>query len=167
MKKFITLLLLLILPLGGLAGNNVPKAKLSAFISEYRHCPGVELVKMGAFPTMIIKNLIRANIEDDPEDRAAMEAISGVRKIMIFEFEDASAAVRNRMVRNLDEILGGSELLMEVKDDDDRMLMYGVVDEKSGKVRDFVLYAPDECALICLFGSISMNAIAKLASYND
>ena len=44
------------------------------------------------------------------------------------------------------------------------MKIYGVFDEQSGTVQDFVLYAPSDCALICLFGSISMDAIAQLVS---
>ncbi len=46
------------------------------------------------------------------------------------------------------------------------MRIYGVVDESADSVKDFVLYTPSDCALICIFGSISMDAVAKIAS-ND
>ena len=51
---------------------------------------------------------------------------------------------------------------MEAKDDDASMRIFGVVDEKTGTVRDFVLHSPDGGTLICIFGSISMDAVSKV-----
>ena len=48
----------------------------------------------------------------------------------------------------------------------EKMRIYGVMDEKTNEVKDFVLYAPSDCSLICLFGTLSMDAMAKIAS-ND
>jgi len=167
MKKILTSLLILILPIVGLAGKNFTQTRLSSFVSEFKYEPGVEFVKLGIVPTMIIKGIIRANVDDDPEDQMMLKAINGVRKLSVFEFEDAPAEVRNRIVRRLDRILASSELLMEVKDDDDQMKMYGIVDNASGAIQDFVMYSPSDCALICIFGTISMDAVANLAAYND
>jgi hypothetical protein len=55
------------------------------------------------------------------------------------------------------------EMLLEAKDGDDNMKIYGVVDEDGGKVSDFILHTPSDCAVICILGSISTEAIAKLA----
>ena len=43
------------------------------------------------------------------------------------------------------------------------MKIYGMVDEKGEKVRDFILHTPSECAVICILGEISTEALAKLA----
>ena len=59
-----------------------------------------------------------------------------------------------------------SELLMEAKEDGTHMRMFGVVDDAAGTVRDFVIYVPDSGTLICLFGSMSLEAL-KAAMAND
>ena len=56
---------------------------------------------------------------------------------------------------------------MEVKDESDTMQMYGIIDEDGESVRDFVLYTPADCALICIFGKVSMDAVAKIIKDND
>ena len=60
-------------------------------------------------------------------------------------------------------MLEGSQMLMEAKDGDDKMRIYGIVDEDGEKVSDFILHTPSECAVICILGSISTEAIAKIA----
>ena len=80
----------------------------------------------------------------------------------VLDYEDCSTAVRERISARLDRALVGSELLMEAKGDDSAMQIFGVVDDKTGTVRDFVLHAPDDCTLICIFGSISMDAVSKV-----
>jgi hypothetical protein len=55
-------------------------------------------------------------------------------------------------------------MLMEVKDGSDIMRMYGVVDDRGDKVKDFVLFSPEDCTLICLFGSISLDSVMAVAS---
>jgi hypothetical protein len=47
------------------------------------------------------------------------------------------------------------------------MQIFGLYDERTDAVRDFVLYTPSECALICIFGSVSMNTIARMMENND
>lgn len=167
MKKTITILIVLLLPLMGWAGKNVKKGQLASFISEYRHVEGVECVRLGSFATAAIKSAIRISASNDPDSRQAMKAISGVKRLTVFDYEDCSQAAKERINWKLHRILRGSELLMEVKDGSDSMRMYGVLEEDGQTVRDFVLYTPDSCALICIFGKISMDALAQIAEDND
>jgi hypothetical protein len=60
-------------------------------------------------------------------------------------------------------MLEGSEMLIEAKDGDDKMKIYGIVDGNGEKVSDFILHTPSECAVICILGSISAEAITKIA----
>ena len=55
-------------------------------------------------------------------------------------------------------------MLMEVKDGSDIMRMYGVVDDRGDRVRNFVLFSPEDCTLICLFGTISLDSVLNMAS---
>jgi len=169
MKKFVLSILLLALPLlfpARNAGASVPKEKLLGIISEYKVYEGVEVVRVGRVGTSAIKSMIRlaALTEDDPDIRDAMRIIAGIKRVVIMEFEDCDDWVRERICFKLDKALSGSDLLMEVKDGDSGMSMYGVVSDDSSVVKDFVLYSPADCTLICMFGSLSMDAVTRLAS---
>ena len=167
MKKTITILCILLLSLPGWAGKNIRKGQLASFISEYRHADGVECVRLGTIATSALKTTIRLSAKDDPDGRQVLKAIGGVRNLMVFEYEDCDSQLKDRINDRLSRILAGSELLMEVKDGSDGMQMYGLIDEKGECIRDFVLYTPGSCALICIFGRISMDAVAKIIEEND
>lgn len=170
MKRIVILLLFLILPLGGLVGKNIPKAKLSSFLYECRYEPGVELVRLGSLPTMFVKAMVRKGLKeemDDPEAQAVLRVIGGIKKISVLDYEDAPAETKELITQRLDYIFRDVDLLMETKGDGESMSMYGVCSDDGDKVRDFVLYSPSDCALICLFGTISMKDLNVMAANND
>ena len=167
MKKTIAILIILLLPMMGWAGKNVRKGQLASFISEYRHVEGVECVRLGTLATSAIKTAIRLSAKDDPDSRQALQVIGGVRRLMVFDYEDCSAGVKDKINWRISRILRNSELLMEVKDGNDNMQMYGVIEDDGESVKDFVLYTPDSCALICIFGKFSMDTLSKLSETND
>lgn len=167
MKRIITILCILLLPLCGCSGKTVKKGQLASFISEYRQVEGVECVRLGTFATAAIKSAIRISASNDPDSRQALKIIGGVKRLTVFDYEDCSQAVKDKINWKLHRILRGSELLMEVKDGEDSMQMYGVIEDDGQTVRDFVLYTPESCALICIFGKVSMDAVAQIAKDND
>lgn len=167
----IILFFLLLLPLAAPArkpagGKAVPKAKITAAISEFRRYEGVEVVRLGRVGTAAVKTLMRAAAQDDPDAREALQLMRGVRNLAVLDYEGCAPAVREKIVRRLDQALDGSELLMEAKDGGSAMRMFGILDERADRVRDFVIHAPGDCSLICIFGSIPLDAVAKMAS-ND
>lgn len=167
MRKTIAILCILLLPLSGWAGKPVKKGQLASLVSEYRGVEGVELVRLGTLATSAIKTTVRLSAKDDPDARQALDLLSGIRRLTIFEFEDCEASVKEKINNKLGRILKGSDLLMEVKDGSDAMQMYGILDEKGDSVSDFVLYTPGECALICIFGKVSMKAVEKIMKEYD
>ena len=161
----ILLFLCLLLPLAatGLpAKKTVSKAKITAAISDFRRYEGVEVVQLGRVGTAAIKGLMHAAAREDPDAREALRLLRGVRNLSVLDYGDCTPDVRERIVKRLDKALDGSELLMEAKDGGTAMQLFGIVDEKSDQVRDFVIHAPSECALICVFGSIPMEAVGKM-----
>lgn len=168
MKKLIIILLFL-LPLATSArpaGRNIPKAELSAIISEFRHYDGVEVVRIGRIGTAAIKALIRTTARQDPEAREALDLVRGVRKLTVLQYEDCDPEVREQLSRRLRRALEGSDLLMEARDSGSSMRIYGVVDDVTGDVSDFVLHAPHDCALIFIAGKVSADTLGKMLS-ND
>ncbi|MCR4824508.1 MAG: hypothetical protein K5849_04025 [Bacteroidales bacterium] len=167
-RKSLLLLLLALLPLAASAGNSgsrtVPKTQINAMISEFRRYDGVETVRLGRLGTAAVKGVLRMAAQNEPDAREALALTRGVKHLAVLEYDDCRPEVRERITRRLSEALDGSELLMEARDGSSSMRMFGIVDEQTGEVRDFVLHAPQDCALICIFGSIPMDTVGKLLS---
>ena len=168
-QLFIIIVLALTLPLAGNAnaqGKAVPSTQISMLINQYRSCEGFEAVKVGRLATGIIKSMINSGMVDggDPEIRELRKMVKGIRKMAVVDYSDCDPQVRQGFSQKMGRLLDGSDLLMEVKDGSDMMQMYGVVDDKGGKVRNFVLFSPEDCTLICLFGTISLDSVLSLAS---
>ena len=166
---FIIIVLALTLPLAGNAnaqGKSVPSSQISLLISEYKVYDGFEAVKVGRLATGFIKSMISAGAMEagDPEVKDLKKLVKGIKKMAVVDYSDCEPQVRQGFSQKMGKLLSGSDMLMEVKDGSDIMRMYGVVDDKGGKVKNFVLFCPEDCTLICLFGSISLDSVMSFAS---
>ena len=169
MKKLL-LFLLLLGPIEATAASpegRIPKTQISTFISEYSHCEGVDVVRLGRLATGAVKGVVRVASIKDRDAREALSLMKGVKSLYVFDYASCSPALRDRIGRRLDRIFRNTELLMEVNDEEDKMQILGLYDEKTDAVRDFVLYTPSECTLICIFGSISMNTVSRMTDLMD
>ncbi len=145
--------------------NTEQKSGLFAIISEYKGKDGFEIVQIGSFGTSALKTMIRASAaSDDSEDtRMMLKAMKGIKKMAIVEYKGCDEAVRAEFNARIEKALDRSELLIDVSDGNEAMRIYGIVDEQKNAINDFVMYAPDDCALICLFGSIPMDVFENAA----
>lgn len=168
MKKLITVLMLLVVCAtgfaGGRTGKGVPKEKLLGLITEYRHNDGFDVVNIGSLGTSLARSVakIAAKAEGEDELFEVLKLANGIKRICVVDYEDCATNVKNSFNAKLETALGQSELLMEVKDSEDNVRMYGVVNEDASKINDFVIYVPNDCAVICLFGTIPMEAVGKI-----
>jgi len=165
LKKFL-LFFLLLLPLTATAARphrNVSRSDVSSIISEFRHCDGVEVISLGRMGTALVRGIIRHTDDGDEDARELNRALRGIKGVAIMNYEEASGDVRDRLERRLNRALNGRELLMEAKDDGDLVQIFGLLDDATGTVRDFVMHVPGDGALICLFGSIPMEAVSKIS----
>ena len=156
MKRLLIILSIVLIPLSGTAGKSVPRNRLLTALSEFRSTEGVELVQLGTLATSALRAVASLSSAGDEDARQALALMKGVRRVTVFDYEDCDAAVKEKIGRRLNRILVDSELLFEAKDG-----------EKGENVRDFVLYTPGDCALICIFGKISMAAVEKIIRDND
>lgn len=169
MKKLLVLLLLVTLPLAAFAGRpakRVSNTVLSALISECRQYEGAEVVNLGWLGTSLVKGAIRISADYDPDTRAALRLLDGVKRFGVLNFSDCSQAARERISDRIARVLDRSEVLLEVKEDDMHMCIYGMLDDASGTVRDVVMYDAESCTFIFVKGAISMDAIGTLMT-ND
>ena len=161
MKK-IALLFALLLSLAAAAcpaGKTVPKRELAAIVSEFSACDGVEVVRLGRLGTAAVRGVVRAAASSDPETRPVLDLIRGIRRVAVMDYEDCAPQLRERIARRLDRALDGSELLMEARDGNESFRVFGLVDEETGVLRDFVLHAPADGALVYLTGTLSPDAL--------
>lgn len=166
MKKLLILLFLL-LPLAAGAkttGKTIRKADLTSIISEFRRYDGVEVVNLGRLGTAAVKAVARTAARKDPEMREALDLVRGVRKLTVLEYGDSASDVKERLNNRLRAALQGSDLLMEAKDGNSAMRIYGVVDDATGDVSNFVLHAPNDGALIFVSGTLSADMLGKIMS---
>ena len=168
MKRIIILLAILmpIVSQAASATDKLTKARITACISDYSNCQGVEIVRLGRFATGAIKGAARVAALRDRDVRKALKMMKGIKSISIFDYESCNEASRMAITERLDGILSESEVLMEAKDGDDRMRIYGIIDESGNSINDFILYAPNDCALICIFGSIQTDKLVHIVD-ND
>lgn len=150
----------------GTPGKTVSKTLIATTLMECRHYPGVELVKLGRIKTAALKGVIRIAAAGDSDAREALRLMKGIHGVTVMDYEGCSGDDKARISRKLERALAGSETLMEASDGGEKMRIYGIVDDQGDEVRDFVLYTPSDCALICIFGSLSMETVAKIASHD-
>jgi hypothetical protein len=166
MKKYL-LILLLLLPLTASAARpqkKVSQREVASIVSEFRHCDGVEVMRLGWLGTALVKG-VAVHVDDNDDDlREIRQALRGIRGVTVMEYGDAAPDVRERLSRRLSSILGKREILMEVKDDGEKVQIFGVLDDATGLVRDIVFHSPSDCALICMFGSLPLDVIGKIAA---
>lgn len=165
--KRLLLLICILLPFQAYAltpEKKVSKTAVSTVISECRSYDGVEIVRLGRVATSAIKSVIRVAAIGDSDAREALRLMRGIHQVSVLDYEDCSDRDKRHITRKLERALSGSEVLMEASDGDDDMKIYGLFDDDNGTVRDFVLYSPTDCSLICIFGSISLDAVGKIAS---
>ena len=143
-------------------GNRASKNRIGSFIADCRRYEGAEVVHLGTFATKIGKGVLKIASIDDPEAREMLKMIRDVKSLYVLNYEDCSNSVKVKVNNRLEKMLEGSDMLMESKDGDDKIKIYGIVDENGEKISDFILHTPSECAVICILGSISTEAIAKI-----
>ncbi|MBO7602985.1 MAG: DUF4252 domain-containing protein [Bacteroidales bacterium] len=148
----------------GTQGEAVSKPRISKAISECRNYEGAEYIKLGRFATGAIKGIVRLAGKEDPDAKAADELMSGIKGVTVLSYDDCSEEDKASIISILTNALADSELLIEASDSGEKVKIYGSCDEGSDIVRDFVLFAPSESALICIKGFFSMETIARIAT---
>lgn len=169
MRKLLILLFLAFLTLNASANRPVrtaSRARLNAIVSEFQNYEGVESLHFGWFVTAAAKGAIRLAGSADSDSRAAIALLDGVKDFTILEYSDCDDYLRERITRRIDRALDGCELLMEMHGDGSAVRLYGAYDDRSGKVRDIVVYDAADCALIYVGGKVSMDAVGRILA-ND
>ena len=158
MKKIlITLMMLLSLGTVALAGE--PNRQLRNLVSDYRGTEGFDVVDIGGLGLSLLKAAARTGAET-PEDRAALKLFDGLKRLTVVDFSEAAPEVKDKFRRKVNRILAGQEMLLEAKDGDETVRIYGTSSDDGDLLEDIALIAGE--ALIFVRGSVRGDQIAAL-----
>ena len=164
--KTLLITLLLLLPAAGRGAETAkrtPQGRIVSLVSEYWSCDGFEVIRFGGLALTALRQAVRLSDDIDREDtRMALALLKGIRKVVVVDYENAEDATRRRFTRRLDKLLDGSDLLLEARDGSDSVRIFGVTDGDGSVLRDLVIHAPGSSTLVCLFGSLPVETLAKL-----
>jgi hypothetical protein len=161
-KLLITLLMLLSLGAAARAGEQNPQ--LRSLVSSYKGTEGFEIVDIGGIGLGLLKAAAKSAAET-PEDREALKLFNGLKRLTIVDFSDAAPETREKFLRKANRILQGGEMLMEAKDGDETVRIFGTSSEDGSLLEDIALLAGD--ALIFVRGSIRADQIGALMKQAD
>lgn len=159
MKKIILFALILLAPIAGIAKAQNTGSEITRLATSFRSNTGFEVMKISG---MMLK---LSRMFADSDDRELMQATKNIESIWVVDYDDASIAAQYEFDSKASEILAKANLIMESKDDNDIVYIYGQVDDSS--VRDLIIYIPSEANLVYLQGSINLKDLGLVVEeYN-
>ena len=171
MKKIIAMMLSAVLATG-MPAEAVQKTKkvdsgaVAGVVSDYNLEQGFEVVSLGGLGLGLIRLIATAAVGTE-EEKAAIELMDNLKRVIVVVYDEAESSRKASFERKIGGILDNAEKIMEVKDEGDVVNIYGTSSDDGGKIDDLIIYNPGECALICLFGSISSQKVADLIMAAD
>ena len=158
MKKLL-ITLWMFLTLSTIAWAGVQNNQLRSLVSSYKGTEGFEIVDIGGLGLRLLKGAARSAAETK-EDREALKLFDGLKRLTIVDFSDAAAGERDRFLGKVNGILSQEEMLLEAKDGDETVRIYGNASADGSLLQDICLLAGD--ALIFIRGSIRTDQIEAL-----
>ena len=143
------------------AGKRAPQGRIVSLVSEYRGHEGFEVFRVGGLALTALRGLVRFS-DYGPDTRTALALMRGVRKVVVVEYGEAAPAARARFDRRLGKMLDDTDLLMEASDDGERVRIFGLAEKDGCTLRDLVIHVPGSSTLVCVFGSLPMDKVAKM-----
>lgn len=129
---------------------------------KYSDEPGVSAVYISSAMFKMMGSLPEVEIADEDVDiTPAVQSLTGM-----YVLESENAAVSKKLFGSVKSMVSDSqyELLMEVKEDEDRTFMYTLT--KDGYIESFVILTSDEedCTFVCFEGRILQDDFQNLLS---
>lgn len=167
MKRFIAIVLLAAFAAGmgspesKAAGRKVNSGDMASLVRVYNLYQGFDVVSVGGLGLGLVKMIAKASAESE-EDSIALEIIDGLRKIIVVDYMKAEQDRKDSFNRKVARILKNAEKIVEIKEDGETVNVYGTAVSDGERIDDLIVFIPEECTLICLFGSISADKIADI-----
>ena len=135
-------------------------AGIQNLVNQYRYREDIDVISVGPMGMSLLRVVAGASSGLDKDVLDLLRLTRGVKRITIVDFEDSD--VRDHLAGKIERELEGMELIMEAKDDGERVQIFGHDDGKT--IRDFILYT-SEGTLILTRGTVDAEKI--IALFND
>lgn len=146
---------------GASGKGRVDSGAVMGLVRTYNLEPGFEVISVGRLGLGLAKLVM--SVEDlDEEERAVFDLLHDVNKIVVVNYDEANDSKRNAFSTKLEKILSKAEKILEVKDSEDTVNIYGASLNGGDSIDDLMIFIPEECTLVCILGSISTDRIADL-----
>lgn len=171
MKKIISIIMLVFMTAGAgivkasAADDRVNEADLAKVIAKYENEEGFETMTFGGLSMGLVKLI--ANATASEEDKKALGILSGIKKFVIVEYEDAPSAKKAAFNNEVSALLSGVEKIIEVKESGDSVDIYGSLSKDGENIENVVIHVSDECSLVCFFGTVRTKDLGELAAMNN
>ena len=133
--------------------------EIRTLISEYRNEPGVDVVDLGSVALGLLRATIRTQT-DNEQDQKAIDLLRSIKRLTILDCSEAAQDVKDSFLRKAKRALAGEEMLMEAKDGDETVRVYGQSSADGNLLQDIIILADD--TLISIKGSIQMDQVNDL-----
>jgi len=163
---FAVLMLTFLMPSASAGERKFKTRDVIRLVNEFKSEEGFDVVSVGSFGLGLVKMVAKLEA-DDEEDRQALKLLDNINKVVVVEYEEASDADRKAFDSRLGHILENAEKVLEVKEDGENLNIYGTSADDGGSIDDLMIYVQEDCALICILGSVSMEDIASLVEMTN
>ncbi len=131
-------------------------------VHSYSAMDGFEVISVGKFGLNIAKVFAKKSAETKEEKKEIAEFMDGLQQMVVVDFEDAADTPKAEFKSKVAAFLKKSEIIVEMKENGETMTIYGSSSNDGKAIDDLIMYVPEDCALICLWGRISANNISEM-----
>lgn len=130
-------------------------------IREFRANDGFHSIGLGRLGTGLAKGILKMVLAADADEEAlrVCNCFSKISSVRVTVYEECEDNVKDNFNRRMSGILNRCELLMEIKDRNDRISLFS----DSGA---YYMFIPNECVMIRFTGRIDTEALMKIAMSN-
>ena len=96
------------------------------------------------------------------EDKDVVALFDKLNKLLVGDYEGMEVSKRQQFNSKLTDLLAGVEKIIEVKDEEDVVNIYGTLGNGGETLEDVIIYLPEDYALICFIGSIDFDKLSDL-----
>lgn len=173
MKRIITVLVIMVsvfcagvTDMSAAADKNVRSGSIINMIRAYKVKKGFDVVSVGNLGLGLTKLIAKA-AADDPEERMVLDILNHLNKVIVVDYGDTDKETREAFTRKMSDLLADAEKILEVKEEGENINIYGTSSGDGERIEDIVIFVPDNCELICLFGSISIQQISDIVKMSN
>lgn len=142
-------------------GGDSVGGKPENLIHEFRGNEGFHTISLGRLGTGLAKGILKMVLAADTDEEAlrVCNCFRRISSVRVTVYEECDDSIKKNFNRRMSGILDRCELLMDIKDNRDRISLFS----GSGA---YYMFIPNECVMIRFTGRIDTEALMEIAVKN-